>query len=230
MSSSVNTGQQNLHDDGNPIISAERLDSVSVSSDPVRLDAQIAGMGENEIRTTEGEEDLIKEEEGREQAVALRPPVGDLIDTTAWDSYEDYSDAIQRDPMYVGRSYNDILDGCFHDPIDSSSGVDVKEEPNEHLSPDFPSSGVDIEDVSNHDVSLAGVRLRREDGPARQICCKLCRPPLSTVDFPQKKEGRISFAEEDRQLEMEIRNRRQLQASKLALQEFEKSIGLVKEE
>ena len=182
MTSSIDARRQHVYDGRKHSISGERLDSASISGSPARLqsnqrsetpvprDAQkqstseveVKGMewGEKEVEGQQQEEAAWEGEKQRQEE-ALRQVRKDLEDTTGFDSYEAYLESFRRDPMYVGRSYTEILDGCFPDPIDVGPGVDII-------------------DVSNEDLSRVGVRLRCEDLSASEISKALCHPPPNT--------------------------------------------------
>ena len=173
MTSSVDARRQHLCVDGKPSVSAERLDSALISGGPARLqsnqrsetpvlrDAQMQNTSEVEFKGTQGGGEEVEGQKQKEGQEALRQVRKDLEETTGFGSYKAYLGSFRRDPMYVGRSYTDILDGCSHDPIDASSGVDII-------------------DVSNEDLSPVGVRLRCENLSASEISEALCHPPPST--------------------------------------------------
>ena len=205
MTSSVGARRQHMYDGRKPSISAERLDSASVSGSPARLqshqrndkpvlsDAQMQNTSEVEVNSTEGrgeevdgqqqekeggegeeqkEREILRQAmkeledaEGKEQKEreTLRQVMKDLEDATGFGSYKSYLESFRRDPMYVGRSYTDILNGCFS--FDN------------HIN---GSPGVDIIDVSNEDLSPVGVRLRCENLSASEISEALSHPPPST--------------------------------------------------
>ena len=184
MASPVHARRQHMSDGREPSISAERLDSTSISSSPARLqsnqrseksvlrDAQLRDMSDIEVKGTERgreetegqqqeEEEGEREEQEEDEHEALRQVMKDLEDTTGFGSYKAYLESFRRDPMYAGRSYFNIIDGCFDDPMHASSGVDII-------------------DVSNEDLSPAGVSLRCENLSASGISEALCHPPPST--------------------------------------------------
>ena len=167
MTSSVNALRQRMYDEANHSVSAERLDSTSFSSSPAMLqsnqrsqtpvlsDAQIQSTSENEIEVKSTE---------RERRKALHQTRKDLLETTGFDSYIDYMESFLHDPLYSGRSYFGILNGCFTN--------------RRHI--DSTGSGVDIIDLSSEDSSPVGVRIRCEDLAASEISRALCHPPPST--------------------------------------------------
>ena len=175
MTSSVETRRQHIYDELDHFISAERLDSASFSSSPARLqsnqpsetpvlsDVQSQNTSEvdNEVKSTEGKSEEVEGQQQKEGQEALAEIRKELEDTTGFGSYEAYLQSFDRDPMYLGRSYTDILDGCFHEPHDMGSGVDII-------------------DVSNGDLSPIGVSLRCQDLSATEISRALCHPPSST--------------------------------------------------
>ena len=182
MTSSVESRVQHLDDDGKHFVSAERLESASISGSPGRLqsnqrsetpvlsDDQRLGTSEVEVKRTKGGEEEVEgqqqEEVAREggkqrQEEALHQLRKDLEDTTGFGSYRAYVKSFRRDPMYAGPSYSKILDGCFHSPSDIGPGVDIV-------------------DVSNEDLSSVRVSIRCENLSASEISGALCHPPPNT--------------------------------------------------
>ena len=182
MTSSVDTRRQRINDGGEPSIPTQRLNSTSIpgslarlrsnqqNKKPVLSDAQRQSTSKIGVESNEGggnelegrqQEEAAREGEKQRQEQALRQVRKDLEDKTGFGSYEAYLESIRCDPMYVGRSYTEILDGCFHDPIDASPGVDIV-------------------DVSNEDLPVGGVRLRCENLSASELCTALCQPPPDT--------------------------------------------------
>ena len=180
MTSSVDTRRQPIHGDGEPSISAERLDSASVpgslvglesahrNETPVLSDAQRQSTSEIEVESTdeEGEDELPREERERREEEerereALRQVMEGLKDTTGFGSYEAYLESYRRDPMYAGRSYNDILARCFREPR-------------------FHGRGVDVIDVSSKGLTPVEVSVRWENLSASGVSWALCHPPPNT--------------------------------------------------
>lgn len=177
MTSSVDAHRQHIYDGSKPSISTERLDSASISGSPARLqsnqrndrpvlgDAQRQSTSEIEVKSTVGGGEEVEgrqqEEHEGEGEKTLRQVMKDLENATGFGSYKAYLESIRRDPMYVGRSYNDILYGSFHIPQGTRSGVDII-------------------DVSIEDLSPVGVNLRCENLLASEISEALCHPPPST--------------------------------------------------
>ena len=173
--------------------SPARLQSHQRNDKPVLSDTQMQNTSEVEVNSTEGRGEEVdgqqqekeggeglerKERETLRQAMkeledtegeeqkerkTLRQVMKDLEDATGFGSYKSYLESFRRDPMYVGRSYTDILNGCFS--FDN------------HIN---GSPGVDIIDVSNEDLSPVGVRLRCENLSASEISEALSHPPPST--------------------------------------------------
>ena len=182
MASSVDLHRQLTCNNNKPFISAERSDCASISSNPASLQSdqrsetrifsgdQMQSTSAIEVNGTEAAredvEDPQQKEEGEEneeaeRGEALRQTMRDLEGTTGFDSYKAYLESFRHDPMYMGRSYPDIIDGCFHNRRDTGSGVDII-------------------DVSNEDPSPVGVSLRYENLSASEISWALCHPPPST--------------------------------------------------
>ena len=173
MTSSVGARRQYFSDNRKAFVSAERLDSASNSSSPARLqsnqqsetpvlsDAQMQTTSEIEVKSTEAEEEVEDQQGEEEEEEALRHIMRDLKEITGFDSYKAYLESFLRDPMFIGRSYADILHGCFHNPNDAGSGVDIL-------------------DVSNMDLCPTGVRIRCKNLSASEISGALCHPPPGT--------------------------------------------------
>ena len=178
MTSSVNALRQRMYDEANHSVSAVRLDSASFSSSPARLqsnqrshtpvlsDAQIQSTSENEteVKSTEREREEVKGQQQEEGPEALEQTRKDLLEKTGFETYRAYMTSFFRDPLYSGRSYFGILNGCFPKRRHTES----------------TGSGVDIIDVSSEDSSPVGVSIRREDLAANEISRALCHPPPST--------------------------------------------------
>ncbi|KAK0517372.1 hypothetical protein JMJ35_000527 [Cladonia borealis] len=158
-----------------------RLQSNQRNETPVLSDAQRQSTNEIEVKSKEEEgkeeefqQQEAKEREDEEQRVqreseeekqrereALQQVMEDLKDATDFGSYYAYLESLHRDPMYAGRSYEEILEGCFH-------------------SPNKYGPGVDIIDVLNEDLSPVGVSPRCSNLSASEIPGALCHPPANT--------------------------------------------------
>ena len=86
-----------------------------------------------EVNNTESEGGVFDGQERGEAKVeekdrdeeALHHIMTDLEAATGFDSYKAYLESFRRDPLYAGRSYTDILDGCFRGRRDAGAGVDL---------------------------------------------------------------------------------------------------------
>ena len=175
MDSSTNTLRHRAHDEEDLHLSAERLDCASCSTSPARLqstqrsetpvlsDVQRQSTREIniEVKSTEGRREEVERQQQKEGQEELSEIRKELEERTGFASYKAYLESLCRDPIYVGRSYIDILNNCF----------------GEH---DYAPPGVDIIDVSDDDCSFVGVTLRCEDLSASEVSVALCHPPPNT--------------------------------------------------
>ena len=112
MNSSIDAFGQRSYDEEDPLISAERLDGASFSTNPARLqsnqkseatglsDAQMQDSSDIDIgaKTTQGKREEVEDRLQKEGHEALSEIRKELEERTGFATYEAYLDSLRRDP------------------------------------------------------------------------------------------------------------------------------------